>query len=174
MKRRAKALAGCAAVTAAVVAVVLGLPDTERNAGAAAGADAADTRAGASVAHIQFTEAAPLDADQSVMSHRKVEMFAEHRGDEVSTLRFVVTIDGRVAEERLWRADRPGSIAVSAVRTRICFPAGSATTGSASPRPRPETVRAPAPPRTRQKAWPAPPRGNRPGSVRQAELRRAR
>ncbi|MER5711822.1 hypothetical protein AB0B13_29885 [Streptomyces sp. NPDC042898] len=41
------------------------------------------------------------------MSHRKVEMFAEHRGDAVSTLRFVVTIDGRVAEERLWRADRP-------------------------------------------------------------------
>ncbi|MEU2242798.1 hypothetical protein ABZ572_25690 [Streptomyces sp. NPDC018338] len=110
MKRHAKVLAGCVAVTAAVVAVVLGLPDAERKAGAAAGDDVGGTRAGASVARIQFTEAAPLDADQSVMSHRKVEMFAEHRGDEVSTLRFVVTIDGRVAEERLWRADRPGSI----------------------------------------------------------------
>ncbi|MFB7592744.1 hypothetical protein [Streptomyces sp. NPDC056169] len=53
VKRTSTALAGCAAVTATVVAV----------------------------SRIQFTETAPSNADQSVMSHRKVETFAEHRGD---------------------------------------------------------------------------------------------
>ncbi|MGW7429318.1 hypothetical protein ACWGIN_07185 [Streptomyces sp. NPDC054861] len=103
MKRVWMALAGCAAVSAIVVAVTFGTSDAGRKAGEEAPATA-------SVARIEFTEAVPLQTDPSVTADRKVEMYAEHRGDAVDTLHFVVTIDGRLAEERLWRADRPGSI----------------------------------------------------------------
>ncbi|GEB56512.1 hypothetical protein [Streptomyces gardneri] len=103
MKRIGLALAGGAAVTVAVAAVTVGTADAGRSAGD-------DGRAGASVTRIEFTEAVPLETDPSVTTNRRVEMFAEHRGDAVSRLRFVITFEGRTAEERLWRADRPESI----------------------------------------------------------------
>jgi hypothetical protein len=98
------ALAGCAAVTATVVAVTVGAPHVGRSAGDESG------RTEASVARIEFTEAVARDTDQSVTEKRKVEMFAAHRGDAVTRLHFVITLDGRIAEERLWRADRPETI----------------------------------------------------------------
>ncbi|MDV5147766.1 hypothetical protein R1T08_27255 [Streptomyces sp. SBC-4] len=103
MKPVRMALAGCVAVAATIVAATAGAPD-------AGGSSGDDGRAGKAVTRIEFTEAAPLDADQSVTTHRKVEMYAEHRGDAVSRLHFVITFDGRLAEERTWRADRPESI----------------------------------------------------------------
>lgn len=126
MKHAWTALAGCVAVTATIVAVTVGASDVEGSAGD-------DRPTEASVARIEFTEAVPLDADQSVMSSRKVEMFAEHRGDAVSRLHFVITLDGRVAEERLWRADRPGSI--TARNWQSCTTAEEPT-----PAPRPDSL----------------------------------
>ncbi|WP_211231211.1 hypothetical protein [Streptomyces purpureus] len=72
------------------------------------GADAAGSAADAggakaSVSRTEFTEAAPSGALPAVTGDRKAEMFAEHPDDAVSALRFVITVDGRVAEERLWR-----------------------------------------------------------------------
>lgn len=124
------ALAGCAAVAATIVAATVGAPD----AGGSSGDDGrARAKAGAAVTRIEFTEAAPLDADQSVTAHRKVEMYAEHRGDAVSRLHFVITFEGRLAEERVWRADRPESI--TSRNWESC------TTGEeATPTPKPDSL----------------------------------
>lgn len=120
------ALAGCVAVAATIVAATVGAPD-------AGGSSGDDGRAGKAVTRIEFTEAAPLDADQSVTTHRKVEMYAEHQGDAVSRLHFVITVDGRLAEERVWRADRPESISLRTWE--------SCTTGEeATPDPKPDSL----------------------------------
>lgn len=124
------ALAGCAAVAATIVAATVGAPDAGGN---AADDGRAGAEAGAAVTRIEFTEAAPMDADQSVTTHRRVEMYAEHRGDAVSRLRFVITFEGRLTEERLWSADRPESITL---RNRE-----SCTTGDeATPAPKPDSL----------------------------------
>ncbi|MEU7070996.1 hypothetical protein AB0B30_21385 [Streptomyces narbonensis] len=126
MRHVRMALAGCAAVAATIVAVTVGTP----GAGGSAGDDG---RAGAAVTRIEFTEAAPLDTDQSVTTNRKVEMYAEHRGDAVSRLHFVITFEGRLAEERVWRADSPESITL---RNWESCTAGK----EATPTPRPDSL----------------------------------
>ncbi|MFF8835985.1 hypothetical protein [Streptomyces sp. NPDC015130] len=124
------AVAGGAAVAATIVAVAVGAPDAG---GSARDDGRAGAGPGAAVTRIEFTEAAPSDADQSVTTNRTVEMYAEHRGDAVSRLRFVITFEGRLAEERVWSADRPESI------TSRNW--ASCTTGEeATPAPRPDSL----------------------------------
>ncbi|MGW1008733.1 hypothetical protein ACWD4X_01610 [Streptomyces termitum] len=129
MRRLWAALTGGAAVAATIVAATLGASEPAKDAGGA-GSD----RSGTSVARVEFVETAPLDTDPSLTGKRKVELFAEHRGDAVHRLRFLVTLDGRVAEERLWRADRPDTMAVRDW--------GSCTSvEEAVPDPRPDSLR---------------------------------
>jgi hypothetical protein len=124
MKRTWAALVGAVAVTGAVIAVIDAAdPDGGR-----------DNRTAATVTHIGFSEAAPLDPDQSVTNSRQVNIFAAHRADAVSTLRFVITANGKVTEERLWHADRPDVITVR--NWDVCE-----TVEETTPPPRPDSLK---------------------------------
>ncbi|MET8977680.1 hypothetical protein ABZX85_18885 [Streptomyces sp. NPDC004539] len=63
-----------------------------------------------SVTLIEFSETTLLDEPEPTT--RQVDIFAEHRADAVRALRFVITVDGVVAEERLWVTSHPEKIAV--------------------------------------------------------------
>jgi hypothetical protein len=51
----------------------------------------------------------------------------------VTGLHFVITLDGRIAEERLWRADRPASLTIRDWAT-------CTTMDEPTPAPKPESI----------------------------------
>ncbi|MFF6789369.1 hypothetical protein ACFY9C_09855 [Streptomyces filamentosus] len=130
MKRRWTALMGSAAVAATIVAATLGASETTEGKG--------DSESGrpdaASISLIEFMETVPLGSDPSSAVNRKVQLFAEHRGDVVNRLRFLVTFDGQVAEERLWQADRSEFMAVR--NWESCM-----STDEPVPAPRPDSLK---------------------------------
>ncbi|MGW2561086.1 hypothetical protein ACWCXB_17915 [Streptomyces sp. NPDC001514] len=125
-KRIWAALAGAAATTAAVVVITNpGAPDAP-DAGRRTGTESTVTLIG-------FKEVARLDPTGSMTATRQVDIYAEHRADAVSTLRFVITTEGRVTEERLWEAEHPDSITVR--NWDSC-----STTSEPTPAPRPDSL----------------------------------
>ncbi|MFJ6101001.1 hypothetical protein ACIQHY_08350 [Streptomyces sp. NPDC092359] len=108
MRSTPRALGGFAAVTVALSAVTACTTDAPVP---GRGTDAPG-RPGTTVTRIAFTEELPREDDPSVTAHKKVEVFAEHRADSVSRLRFVIASEERRAEERLWDSGRPGTITV--------------------------------------------------------------
>lgn len=87
----------------------------------------------ATISRVQFNETTLVDTEESGLANRHVDIFAEHRADAVSKVRFVTTTEGRVVEERLWDSDRPESITVRNWYT-------CQTTDETTPTPRPDSL----------------------------------
>ncbi|MBD0710047.1 hypothetical protein BU197_17165 [Streptomyces sp. CBMA291] len=109
MKPQWAVLSGAAAVLVAAAATVI--TRSAQDAPPAAVPPPAASPA-AAVTRIAFDEAAMMDPARPGTTHRRIEMYAEHRGEAVTSLRFLITTTGKLTEERLWEAARPETITV--------------------------------------------------------------
>ncbi|MFD3512732.1 hypothetical protein [Streptomyces sp. NPDC058657] len=88
----------------------------------------------AAIALVSFTETLMTEAGSGGdPPGRHVSIYASHRSERIDTLRFLSRVDGRVTEERLWKAGSPEVITVR--DWSAC-----AETIQQMPGPRPETL----------------------------------